>query len=88
MTSSIDICSNGFIWLVSGASQATQDLPSVTQLVQGPARLAVFWTDLDVDYHPALALPIAAGVFASAGLVLRPEVAAISMSGVSRRCAP
>ena len=35
-----------------------------------------------VGYN-SLALPVAAGVFASAGLVLRPEVAAISMSGSS-----
>jgi Cu2+-exporting ATPase len=35
-----------------------------------------------VGYN-ALALPIAAGVFAWAGLTLRPEIAALSMSGSS-----
>ena len=35
-----------------------------------------------VGYN-ALALPIAAGVFAAWGLTLRPEVAALSMSGSS-----
>ena len=33
--------------------------------------------------YNAIALPIAAGVFAWAGLVLRPEIAALSMSGSS-----
>jgi Cu2+-exporting ATPase len=33
--------------------------------------------------YNALALPIAAGVFAPWGLVLRPEIAALSMSGSS-----
>ena len=35
-----------------------------------------------VGYN-SLALPIAAGVFAPWGLILRPEIAAISMSGSS-----
>jgi Cu2+-exporting ATPase len=35
-----------------------------------------------VGYN-SIALPIAAGVFASWGLVLRPEMAALSMSGSS-----
>ncbi len=35
-----------------------------------------------VGYN-SLALPIAAGIFAPLGLVLRPEVAAISMAGSS-----
>ena len=35
--------------------------------------------------YNAIALPVAAGVFAPAfGLVLRPEIAALSMSGVQR----
>ena len=33
--------------------------------------------------YNAIALPIAAGVFAWAGLTLRPEIAALSMSGSS-----
>ena len=43
-----------------------------------PARLSVPFLGL-----LTLALPIAAGVFASFGLVLRPEIGAISMSGSS-----
>ena len=35
-----------------------------------------------VGYN-SVALPIAAGVFAPVGLVLRPEIAALSMSGSS-----
>jgi P-type Cu2+ transporter len=35
-----------------------------------------------VGYN-AIALPIAAGLFAPLGLVLRPEIAALSMSGSS-----
>jgi Cu2+-exporting ATPase len=35
-----------------------------------------------VGYN-SLALPIAAGMFASAGLTLRPEIAALTMSGSS-----
>ncbi|MCA8951962.1 MAG: hypothetical protein KDE27_20805, partial [Planctomycetes bacterium] len=46
-TSSIDICSNGFVWLVSGSSTDTDNTPTRTELGDGPPRLAPFWADLD-----------------------------------------
>jgi Cu2+-exporting ATPase len=58
------------------------DVPTALRIGRGTLRKMrqnLWWA---VGYN-AIALPIAAGVFASWGLVLRPEMAALSMSGSS-----
>ena len=58
------------------------DIP--TALTIGRGTLRKMHQDLGwaVGYH-SIALPIAAGVFERVGLTLRPEIAALSMSGSS-----
>lgn len=46
-TNSIDVCSNGYVWLVSGSSTAADYTPTVAELLADPARLAPAWTDLN-----------------------------------------
>lgn len=46
-TSSIDVCSNGFVWLVSGSTTSADYTPSVAELLADPPRIAAVWTDLD-----------------------------------------
>lgn len=46
-SNSIDVCSNGFIWLASGTSTSTAYSPSATSLFNMPSRIAPFWVDLD-----------------------------------------
>lgn len=58
------------------------DVPTALQIGRGTLRKMRQNLGWAVGYN-AVALPIAAGVFASWGLVLRPEMAALSMSGSS-----
>ena len=58
------------------------DVPTALRIGRGTLRKMRQNLSWAVGYN-AIALPIAAGVFASWGLVLRPEMAALSMSGSS-----
>jgi P-type Cu2+ transporter len=59
------------------------DVPTALQIGRGTLRKMRQNLGWAIGYN-AIALPIAAGVFAPAfGLVLRPEIAALSMSGSS-----
>ncbi len=58
------------------------DVPTALRIGRGTLRKMRQNLGWAVGYN-AIALPIAAGVFASWGLVLRPEMAALSMSGSS-----
>jgi Cu2+-exporting ATPase len=58
------------------------DVPTALQIGRGTLRKMRQNLGWAVGYN-AIALPIAAGVFAPVGLVLRPEIAALSMSGSS-----
>ena len=58
------------------------DVPTAIRIGRGTVRKMKQNLAWAIGYN-SLALPIAAGVFASWGLTLRPEIAAISMSGSS-----
>ena len=58
------------------------DIPTALRIGRGTLRKMRQNLAWAVGYN-SLALPIAAGVFEPAGLVLRPEIAALSMSGSS-----
>jgi Cu2+-exporting ATPase len=58
------------------------DVAAAVQIGRGTVRKMRQNLGWAIGYN-SLALPIAAGVFASWGLILRPEIAAISMSGSS-----
>jgi P-type Cu2+ transporter len=58
------------------------DIPTALQIGRGTLRKMRQNLAWAVGYN-TVALPIAAGVFAPVGLVLRPEIAALSMSGSS-----
>ena len=58
------------------------DVPTALRIGRGTLRKMRQNLGWAIGYN-AIALPIAAGVFASWGLVLRPEMAALSMSGSS-----
>jgi Cu2+-exporting ATPase len=57
-------------------------VPTALAIGRGTVRKEVANLRWAISYN-GLALPIAAGVFASWGLVLRPEIAALTMSGSS-----
>jgi Cu2+-exporting ATPase len=59
-----------------------QDVPIALRIGKGTLRKMRQNLGWAVGYN-AIALPIAAGVFAFAGIVLSPEIAALSMSGSS-----
>ncbi len=71
-TTAIDVCSNGFVWLVSGASTSADFSPSTAEFMSNPARLAPLWMDLNptaggtvhFDALPGKALVTWNGVFA------------------------
>ncbi len=46
-TSSIDVCSNGFLWLEAGSTSNTAFQANVTSFFDLPTRLAPFWVDLN-----------------------------------------
>jgi hypothetical protein len=46
-TTTIDVCSNGFIWLQSGSSTATDYSPTVAEFLGQSPRIAPLWTDLN-----------------------------------------
>ncbi|HEX5052205.1 MAG TPA: hypothetical protein VFZ65_10565 [Planctomycetota bacterium] len=46
VTNTIDICSNGFVWLQSGTSTSASPTPGDIPLRNGPPRLCPLWTDL------------------------------------------
>jgi hypothetical protein len=46
-TSQIEVCSNGFIWLVAGSSTSADYTEDATEFATEPARLAVLWDDLN-----------------------------------------
>ncbi|MCP4967667.1 MAG: hypothetical protein GY926_20840, partial [bacterium] len=48
-TNTIDICSNGYIWWVSGSSSKIDPSPSGTEFDSEPARLCPFWSDISFD---------------------------------------
>jgi Cu2+-exporting ATPase len=58
------------------------DIPTALTIGRGTLRKMRQNLGWAIGYN-AIALPIAAGVFASVGLTLRPEIAALSMSGSS-----
>jgi Cu2+-exporting ATPase len=58
------------------------DIPTALTIGRGTLRKMHQNLGWAVGYN-SIALPIAAGVFQSLGLVLRPEIAALSMSGSS-----
>jgi len=58
------------------------DIPTALTIGRGTLRKMRQNLAWAVGYN-SVALPIAAGVFAPVGLVLRPEIAALSMSGSS-----
>ncbi|MEZ5962944.1 MAG: hypothetical protein R3F56_03765 [Planctomycetota bacterium] len=45
-TSTIDVCSNGFVWLVSGSSTLVDFSPTQDEFRDNPARVAPLWMDL------------------------------------------
>lgn len=46
-TSTIDVCSNGYIWMNSGSSTSADFSPSVAELLSNPARLCPLWFDFN-----------------------------------------
>jgi hypothetical protein len=46
-TSSIDVASNGYIWIGTGGGSLTDFSPTVPEFVTQDARVAAFWSDLD-----------------------------------------
>ncbi len=48
-TTAIDVCSNGYVWLVSGSTTSTTYTPSEADFTSStnPARIAALWTDLN-----------------------------------------
>ncbi len=46
-TTTVDVCSNGFVWLVSGSSGSFDWTPTVAELLALPARLCPLWMDLN-----------------------------------------
>jgi hypothetical protein len=46
-TSAIDVCSNGFVWLQTGAALSADFSESIAELVTLPDRIAVLWDDYD-----------------------------------------
>lgn len=63
-TNLITICSNGFIWLgTPPVTNATDFSPTQAELLAGPARVCVDWTDWDTD---SPAIPPGGGVFFTA----------------------
>jgi hypothetical protein len=47
VTNTVDVCSNGFVSLVSGANANPDPTPSVAELLSDPARIGALWMDLD-----------------------------------------
>ena len=56
-TDAIDVCSNGFLWLVSGTTNSVDPTPTGQEFEDLGARIAPFWSDLtfpnggDVWFH-------------------------------------
>src|SRR5690606_19179874 len=46
-TTAIDVCANGFLWLISGSSSSGDYSPTVMEFLNLPPRLAPLWTDLN-----------------------------------------
>ncbi len=48
-TDTIDVCSNGYVWLVSSSSNTADPTPSLVEFQNEGARVAPFWADLEFD---------------------------------------
>lgn len=78
-TTSVDVCSNGFVWLVSGSTTSADFSPTADEFLNGPARIAALWMDLDARTTGGVYFDALPGK----ALVTWNQVPAFGMSGSS-----
>jgi len=78
-TTAIDVCSNGFVWLVSGSSTSADFSPTREEFLQNPARIAATWMDL----NPSVAGGVYFDALPGKAIVTWDQVPAFGAGGTS-----